>query len=49
MTLRNGMRREMGRGSEWGAHSDILVWEIPWTVEPGGLYSMGSQKSDAAW
>ena len=23
----------------------ILVWEIPWTVEPGGLQSMGSQKS----
>jgi len=21
-------------------------WEIPWTEEPGGLHSMGSQKSD---
>ena len=20
-------------------HSSILAWEIPWTVEPGGLYS----------
>ena len=20
-------------------HSSILVWEIPWTEEPGGLYS----------
>ena len=25
-------------------HSSILVWEIPWTEEPGGLPSMGSQK-----
>ena len=23
-------------------HSRILAWEIPWTVEPGGLQSMGS-------
>ena len=26
-------------------HSSILTWEIPWTEEPGGLQSMGSQKS----
>ena len=25
-------------------HSSILDWEIPWTKEPGGLLSMGSQK-----
>ena len=25
-------------------HSSILVWEIPWTEEPGGLQSTGSQK-----
>ena len=24
-------------------HSSILVWEIPWTGEPGGLQSLGSQ------
>ena len=24
--------------------SSILVWEIPWTEEPGGLKSMGSQR-----
>ena len=24
---------------------NILAWEIPWTEEPGGLQSMGSQKS----
>ena len=27
------------------SHSSILAWEIPWTEEPGGLQSMGSQKS----
>ena len=25
-------------------HSGILAWEIPWTGEPGGLQSMGSQR-----
>ena len=24
-------------------HSSILVWEIPWMEEPGGLQSMGSR------
>ena len=24
--------------------SSILTWEIPWTEEPGGLQSMGSQR-----
>ena len=28
-------------------HSSILAWKIPWTEEPGGLQSMGSQESDA--
>ena len=27
-------------------HSSILAWEIPWTEEPDGLESMGSQESD---
>ena len=26
------------------AHSRILAWEIPWTEEPGGLQSTGSQR-----
>ena len=30
-------------------HSSILVWEIPWTDEPGGLQSMGSQKVRHNW
>ena len=28
---------------ETATHSSILVWKIPWMVEPGGLQSMGSQ------
>ena len=30
---------------EMASHSNILAWDIPWTEEPGGLQSMGSQKS----
>ena len=30
---------------EMATHSSILAWEISWTEEPGGLQSMGSQKS----
>ena len=25
-------------------HSSILAWRIPWTEEPGGLQSAGSQR-----
>ena len=25
-------------------HSSILAWRIPWTEEPAGLQSMGSQR-----
>jgi len=31
---------------EMATHSSILVREIPWTEEPGGLQLMGSQESD---
>ena len=27
------------------AHSSVLAWRTPWTEEPGGLQSLGSQKS----
>ena len=27
-------------------HSSSLPWRIPWTEEPGGLQSTGSQESD---
>ena len=29
---------------EMATHSNILVWEILWTEEPGVLQSMGSQR-----
>ena len=29
---------------EMAAHSSTLAWKIPWTVEPGRLQSMGSQR-----
>ena len=25
-------------------HSSILAWRIPWTEEPGGLWSIASQR-----
>ena len=25
-------------------HSSLLAWRIPWTEEPGGLQSLGSQR-----
>ena len=30
---------------EMATHSSIIAWEIPWTEKPGGLLSMGWQKS----
>ena len=30
-------------------HSRILPWRIPWTEEPGGLYSIGSQRVRHSW
>ena len=26
------------------SHSSIFAWRIPWTEEPGGLQSIGSQR-----
>ena len=37
-----GSERSPGEGN--ATHSNILAWEIPWTEEPGGLQSMGSQE-----
>ena len=31
---------------EMATHSSILDWRIPWTEEPDGLQSMGSQELD---
>ena len=37
-----GSGRSPGKGM--ATHSSILAWRIPWTEEPGGLQSMGSQR-----
>ena len=37
--------RKIALEKEMATHSSILAWRIPWTEEPGGLQSMGSQKS----
>ena len=29
---------------EMATHSSIPAWETPWTEEPGGLQSVGSQR-----
>ena len=30
-------------------HSSVLAWRIPWTEEPGGRQSMGSQRVGRDW
>ena len=39
--------RSPGEGN--ATYSSILAWEIPWTEEPGGLHSMGSQRVEQDW
>ena len=34
---------------EMATHSRILAWRIPWTEEPGGLQSTGSQRIRHDW
>ena len=36
--------REDPLEKEMATHSSILAWEVPWTEEPGGQQSTGSQK-----
>ena len=36
--------REDPLEKEMATHSSILAWRIPWTKEPGGLQSTGSQR-----
>ena len=37
-------------GESMATHSSILAWrESPWTAEPGGLQSMGSQRVGHNW
>ena len=39
--------REDPLQKEMAIRSNILAWEIPWTEEPDGIESMGSQTSDS--
>ena len=41
-----GDARDMGSIPQSGRSTDssILAWETPWTEEPSGLQSMGSQR-----
>ena len=34
---------------EMATHCSILAWKVPWTKEPGGLQSMGSQRVRHDW
>ena len=36
--------REDPLEKEMAIHPSILAWRIPWTEEPGGLQSLGSQR-----
>ena len=38
-----------GFEKEMTTHSRILAWRIPWTEEPGGLQSTGSQRVGHDW
>ena len=38
----SGLIPELGK--EMATHSNILVWEVPWTKEPGGPQSLGLKK-----
>ena len=42
-----GSWRSLEKGM--ATHSNILAWRIPWTEEPGGLQSMGSQRVGHDW
>ena len=41
--------REDPLEKEMAPHSSSLAWKIPWTEEPGGLQSMGSQRVGHNW
>ena len=41
------LNREDPLEKKMATHSSILLWEIPWTEEPGRLQSMGLQKSQS--
>ena len=44
-TLVLSLGREDPLDKGMATHSSILAWKTPWTQEPGGLQSMGSQRA----
>ena len=38
------LSREDSLEKAMAPHSSTLAWKIPWTEEPGGLQSIGSQR-----
>ena len=47
ISLSPGSGRSPGEGN--GSHSSILAWRVPWTEEPCGLQSRGSQRVGHGW
>ena len=43
-TLAQSLGQENPLEEGTATHSNSLAWRIPWTEEPGGLQSMGSQR-----
>ena len=43
-TLVRSLGQEDPFEKELGTHSSIIAWDVPWTEEPGGPQSMGSQR-----
>ena len=43
------LNREYPLKKEMATHSSTLAWRIPWTEEPGGLWSMGWQRVRHDW
>ena len=41
--------REDPLKEDMATHSSILSWRIPWTEEPGGVWSIGSQRAGHDW
>ena len=43
-TIAGRHKRQFLGEESTATHHGILTWRIPWTEEPGGLWSMGSQR-----
>ena len=48
LAVRENWIQSLGREDplekDMATHSRVLAWKIPWTEEPSGLQSMGSQR-----